>query len=46
LYACCGHVVQGAALADRLRKSALPLSDAPQGRTGAGLARFVKEVLP
>ena len=46
LYACCGHVVQGAALADRLHQSALPLPDAPQGRTGAGLARFVKEVLP
>lgn len=45
LYACCGHVVQGAPLVERLLQSALPIPDAASGRTGAGLARFVKEAI-
>lgn len=45
LYACCSHVVQGDALANRLLQSALPLPAAPLGRTGVGLARFTKEAI-
>lgn len=45
LYACCGKMVQGEALAQQLLQSALPLADAPAGRTGAGLARFVEEAV-
>lgn len=45
LYACCGKMVQGEALATQLLQSALPLPDAPTGRAGAGLARFVEEAI-
>lgn len=46
LYACCGNMVQGDVLAERLRKNALPIPNARKGRTGAGLARFVPEERP
>jgi len=46
LYACCGNMLQGDVLAERLRQSALPLPKARKGRAGAGLARFVPEEMP
>jgi len=46
LYACCGRMVQGTELAQQLLRTALPLPNAPKGRAGAGLARFVQEAIP
>lgn len=46
LYACCGNMVQGDVLAERLRQSALPIPNARKGRAGAGLARFVPKEIP
>lgn len=46
LYACCGNLIQGDALAERLRQSALPIPSARRGRAGVGLARFVPKEIP
>ena len=46
LYACCGNMVQGDVLAERLRQSALPIPSARKGRAGVGLARFVPKEMP
>lgn len=43
LYAAADPSLQGQALWDRLMQTALPLDGAAAGRTGNGLARFVKE---